>query len=128
MNSLDTKLPTTIAELAALRKSNRTRSLNEDVDDINMRLWEDADYRKWFEPLWPTDTIEGTFDDDWHKAAEMVREYAKNNQFPIAANAKIASIRRSLGVVHRRFSGMSRQDRQRSVGGEHVHMGQQAAD
>jgi hypothetical protein len=121
-------LPTTIAELASLRKSARTRSLNDEVDDINTRLWEDPGYRRWFEALWPSDTIEGTFHDDEHEAARMVREYAQGNQFPIAATAKIASITRSLGVVHRRFTGMSRRERQQSVGGEPVHMRQEAAD
>lgn len=122
MNSLDSTLPATVAELAALRKSTRTRNLNDEVDDINEKLWEDKDYRKWFEALWASDTIEGSFHDDDHEAARMVREYAKQNHYPIAANAKIASIMRSLWVVHRRFTGMSRKERQQSVRGERVVM------
>ena len=126
MDNLETRLPTTIAELATLRKSVRTRNLNDEVDDINTRLWENPDYRKWFEALWPTDTIEGSFHDDEHEAARMVREYAQVNQFPIAASAKIASITRSLGVVHRRFAGMSRKERQQSVNGERVDLSEAA--
>ena len=126
MDSLDARLPTTIAELATLRKSTRTGNLNDEVDDINTRLWENPEYRKWFEALWASDTIEGSFHDDDHEAARMVREYAKEHQFPIAANAKIASIMRSLGVVHRRFTGMSRKERQHSVRGERVVMNEAA--
>lgn len=126
MNSLDSTLPTTVAELATLRKSTRTRNLNDEVDDINTRLWETPDYRRWFEALWASDTIEGSFHDDDHEAARMIREYAKENHFPIAASAKIASIMRSLGVVHRRFTGMSRKERQQSVRGERVVMNEAA--
>jgi len=123
----DGKLLSTIAELATLRKSVRTRNLNDEVDDIDMRLWENPDYRKWFEALWPTDTIEGSFHDDEHEAARMVREYARGNTgYPIAASAKIASITRSLGVVHRRFAGMSRKERQQSVNGERVDLNEAA--
>lgn len=126
MNTLDSTLPVTVAELATLRKSPRTGNLNDETDLINTKLWENPEYRKWFEALWASDTIEGSFHDDDHEAARMIREYAKEHQFPIAANAKIASIMRSLGVVHRRFTGMSRKERQQSVRGERVVMNEAA--
>ena len=126
MNTVQATLPTSIAELESRRKSTSTRNLNDDVDDINGRLWPNREYRKWFEALWPSDTIEGTFHHDEQEAARMVRDYARSNHYPIAANAKLASIMRSINVVHRRFHGMSRKERQHSVGGERVHMDEAA--
>lgn len=126
MNSLQGQLPATVAELESYRKSERTHNLNDEVDDINKRLWENADYRRWFEALWPTDTIEGSFNDDDHEAARMIRAFARDNGLPLAANAKVASIIRSLHVVHRRFNGMTRKERQQSVNGERVNMGEAA--
>lgn len=125
MNS-ESNLPATVAELSSLRKSVRVHNLNDEVDDINTRLWENPDYRKWFEALWMSDTIEGSFHDDDHEAARMIREYAEHNHFPLAASAKLASIVKSLGVVHRRFTGMSRKERQQSVRGERVNMNEAA--
>lgn len=113
------RLPTTVAELQLGRKSMRIRSLNDDVDDVHMRLWENSEYRKYFEPLWREDTVEGSFIADEISAAAMIRKFASDNQFLIAKNAKLHAIVRSLGVVCRRLS-ISRKERQRLVNDEVV--------
>jgi hypothetical protein len=117
----------TVADLVAQRKTMAGRTLNDDVDDIHLRLWEDPNYRRYFDALWASDTIEGSFIADDIGAAVMIREYAKNNQFPFAARAKLHSIVRSLHVVCRRYA-MSRRDRQRQVHGEAVNGAEAAMD
>lgn len=108
-------LPSSVSDLLALRKTLRTRSLNDDVEEIHLALWDDLQYRQFFLPIWKEETIEGTFIADELMAAIQVREYANNHQKPIAATAKLAAIIRSLHVVCRRY-GISRKERQNIVG------------
>jgi hypothetical protein len=112
-------VPQTVVDLINQRKSLRTRTLNDDVEDIHLRLWQEDEYRRYFQPIWREETIEGSFIDDDACVAQMVRKYAREHNVPIAKNANLASIRHSLQVVARRY-GLSRKERQRLVGGEHV--------
>jgi hypothetical protein len=112
-------LPATISDLLAGRKSLRTRSLNDDVDDIHVRLWEDVSYRKYFEPIWREDTIEGSFIADDISAAMMVRQFAIDHDVHIAARAKLHSIVHSLHVVCKRLS-ISRKERQGMIGDQFI--------
>lgn len=121
------ELPATVADLMAHRKSMRTRSLNDEVDDIFLRLWEEPTFRRLFFALHPADTIEGSFDTDDQLAAEMIREYAKEHHFPVASNSKLAAIIYSLHIVLRRYE-QSRNQRRTMVKGERVQMRNEAAD
>jgi hypothetical protein len=115
-------LPKTVVDLINQRKSMRTRTLNDDVEEIHLRMWEQPDYRRYFAPIWREETIEGSFIDDDACVAQMVRKYAGENSFPIASHANLASIRHSLIVVARRY-GLSRKERQQMVGGQIVERG-----
>ena len=112
-------LPATVMDLLAQRKTMRTRSLNDDVEDCHLKLWEDHEYRRLFVPIWREETIEGSFIADDITAAMTIREFAKKTHLPIAANAKLQAIVRSLGVVTRRYQ-MDRKSRQSQVGGNTV--------
>ena len=115
-------LPPTVMDLLNQRKSLRTRSLNDDVEEIHLRLWENPQYRALFLAIWREEAIEGSFIDDDCEAARMVRQHAIKHEVPIAKGAKLASIRHSLKVVARRY-GISRKERQNMVGGEVVSTG-----
>lgn len=119
-------LPATVTDLLAQRKSMRARSLNDDVDDCHIKLWDNPDYRRWFVAIYPSETIEGSFAVDDVRAADMIRAFAIENRSPIAANARTAAIISSLHVVCRRY-GMSRKERRNLVSGEPVQM-QDAAE
>jgi len=119
--SLAPPLPSTVADLLAHRKSMRTKSLNDEVDDIFVRLWEDPKFRSLFDAIHPSQTVEGSFTADDHAAANMVREYAARNDMPVTTNTKIAAIVFSLRVVSRRFE-QSRNQRRTMVKGERVNM------
>jgi len=114
-------LPSTVADLLAHLKTNRTRSLNDEVHDIFIRLWEDANFRKLFEAIHPSQTVEGSFSADDQVAAEMVRQYAKEHHMPVTADTKLAAIIFSLHIVARRFD-QSRNQRRTMVKGERVNM------
>ena len=112
-------LPASVVELLAQRKSLRARSLNDDVEEIHLKLWESPDYHKLFVPIWREDTIEGSFIADDMVAATQIRTFAVKNAASVAAGSKLAAIVRSLHVVCRRY-GISRKERQGLVGGEPV--------
>jgi hypothetical protein len=112
-------LPSTVTDLLALRKSEKLRTLNDDVDDIHLRLWENPKYREYLWPIWREDTVEGSFIADDIQAASLIREYAKEHDIALASRAKLQSIVRSLHVVCRRF-GITRKERQHLVNSEHV--------
>jgi len=118
-------LPATVADLLAHRKSGQKKSLNDEVDDIFLRLWETQKFRDLFEAIHPSQTIEGSFACDDNAAANMVRQYAAEHHMPTTANTKIAAIIFSLHVVSRRFD-QSRNQRRTMVKGERVNMSEAA--
>jgi len=103
----------------AHRRSLRSRSLNDDVEEIHLKLWVDPSYHKLFDPIWREDTVEGSFIADDMVAAMQVRTYARKNDLPIASQSKLHAIVHSLHVVCRRY-GIDRRTRQGLVGGEPV--------
>lgn len=114
-------LPATVADLLAHRKSGQKKSLNDEVDDIFLRLWENPKFRELFEAIHPSQTVEGSFATDDTMAAEMVRKYAAEHHMPTTENTKLAAIIFSLHVVSRRFD-QSRNQRRTMVKGERVNM------
>jgi len=117
--------PATVADLLAHRKSMQARSLNDDVDDIFLRLWENPKFRALFAAVHPSQTVEGSFPCDDDEAARMIREYAIEHHFAIASTAKYAAIIFSLHVVSRRYE-QSRTQRRNMVKGERVNMSEAA--
>jgi len=103
----------------------QARSLNDDVDDIFLRKWEDPKFRELFAAIHPSQTVEGSFATDDQVAAEMVRQFALENHMPIAAHAKLAAIIFSLHVVARRYE-QGRNQRRNTVKGERVNMSEAA--
>jgi hypothetical protein len=120
-------VPQNVADLLTHLKTHRTKSLNDEVHDIFVRLWENPKFRDLFEAIHPSQTIEGSFVCDDNAAANMVREYAAEHHMPTTANTKIAAIIFSLHVVARRFE-QSRSQRRNLVKGEHVSMRDAADD
>ena len=111
-------LPETVNDLLAQRKSMRARTLHDDVDECHLKLWNNAEYRRCFFAIHPSQTVEGAFIADDYVAAGMIRDFAKSNRIPIAADAKLAAIVYSLHVICRRYN-MSRKDREKQAAGEH---------
>jgi len=119
-------LPATVEDMLARRPLAANRTLNDYVDDIHKALWGAADeaYRELLDAVYDEDAVEGSLSIDNAKAAELIRDYAKDPAHPIpyVASKKLATIVKSLGVVLRRYK-MSRKERAGQVAGEQVQPG-----
>lgn len=113
-------IPTTVGELMAQRKRPIVRSLNDEVEQIHLALWDDGEdgerYRGLMIPIWREQTVEGSFPMDDSELARLIRDYAKDNRMPIASRSNLASIVHSLNVVRKRYR-LDRRYRQNLVGG-----------
>jgi hypothetical protein len=120
-------LPATVDEMIARRPLSANRTLNDYVDDIHKALWVDADstYRELLDAVYDEDAVEGSLSIDNAKAAEVIRDYAKDpaHRIPYVASKKLATIVKSLNVVLRRYK-MSRKERAGQVAGEQVQPGE----
>lgn len=116
-------LPATGADLDARLKFPASRTLNDFVQDIHRKLWfsENLDYRNLLDAVYDEDAVEGSLSIDNAKAAEMIRDYAKdqNHGEPYVAGKKLATIVKALNVVLRRYK-MSRKERATRMEGEEV--------
>ena len=84
--------------------------INGQVDEILSRtLMEDEEFRRLFEALDPEQAVEGDLTDD-HMAALKIREAAIRNSISPLATEQLATIRKALNVVMRRY-GISRKER-----------------
>lgn len=121
------QLPVTVQDLEAMRKVFHQPTLNDRVDAIHVRLWENEQYRRLLDSVYDEDCVEGSQAADNLFAAMMIRTYAKDvagDQY--VAGKKAATIVKSLGVVTRRY-GISRGERAREVAGQIVNMNGQSA-
>jgi hypothetical protein len=109
-------LPVTSAEHLAHRKLKAKRTINDQIEDIHLTLIENEQYREFLEAVWDEQAVEGSVLDDRHCAAKMIRDRAMKAN-PFIAKQKLATIRKSLGVVLARY-GFSRNERRNAIGGD----------
>jgi hypothetical protein len=86
------------------------RSLNDQVEDIHVALWDNEEYRDLLDAVDNTEAVEGSLIADTFAAASMIRDYARANKVAAVMQAKLAAVVWSLKVVMRRYS-MSRRER-----------------
>jgi hypothetical protein len=97
-------LPETRAALLAQYKLKRKRSINDLVEEVIVELWDkNEDFMKYIDACWDSQAIEGSLEDDDMMAAQIIRNYAKENNHPEVAMQKIRTIRLSMKVGLRRF-------------------------
>lgn len=106
--------------MEAQRKTALIRTLNDMVDEIHGKLYDheeySTEYRRLLLAVWDSETVEGSLSADNYKAADMIREYAKDNGYPEIANKNWATIVKALGVVLRRLT-LDRNSRRHMVDG-----------
>jgi hypothetical protein len=104
-------LPKDKAALIAQRKVMRTRTLNDYVDEIHVKLWgESSVYMRLLDAVDDAGTVEGSTAIDNIKAAECIRDYARNNGIQYVAEQRLRSLVLAMNVVLARYS-MTRQER-----------------
>jgi hypothetical protein len=124
VGELKHKLPPPVPESAdaylARRKLKSGRTLNDYVEDIHLLLANNEQYQAYTWAVYDEQAVEGSLSADNIKAAEMIRNLAREKKIPgPVAKEKLATIAKALNVVMRR-SGDSRKQRRYMVGGEYV--------
>jgi hypothetical protein len=102
------------------RKTEMRRTLNDHVETLHLKLYENTDYQRLLDAVYDEDAVEGSLACDNYSAAGMIRAAAAMDNFdPYVAGKRLATISKALGVVLRRY-GMSRKERARMINGESV--------
>ena len=111
------ELPSTQAELLAMRKAMREPTLNDHIDDLHVILWNDPSYRRALDSVYDEDALEGSLSADNFVAATKLRDYAVAHNNAHVEHRKLATIVKSLAVVLRRY-GITRKERSLTLGDE----------
>ena len=120
LKPLPPQLPETAGEFLAHRKLKGRRTLNDQVEDVHIALYDsDKGYTAFLYAVYDEQAVEGSLAADNFKAAELIRDKAKKMNNDELASQKLATIVKTLGVVLRRY-GFSRKERRNMIGGEVV--------
>jgi hypothetical protein len=114
-------LPSTVADLEALRKVFHQPTLNDRVDAIHVQLWATPEYRKYLDAVYDEDAVEGSLATDNAFAAKMIRDHAVTIGDTYVAGKKVHTIVKAMRVVLRRLQ-ISREERAREVAGQIIDM------
>ncbi len=113
-------LPRTRVEFEKRRSVQPRLTLNDHINAIHSELWEqDENYMEYLDAVYDSEAVEGSLAADNIKAAEVIREYAKDNGVKAISNKKLATIVKSLNVVLRRYHA-SRKERATTLEGKVV--------
>lgn len=113
-----TPLPATVREFMSFRKNKSKRTLNDQIEEIHLQLYEKNDrYKELLEAVWDSDAVEGSLAIDNVMAAEMIREQAIKTSNVEVSRRKLDTIVKCLGVVLRRY-GFTRKERRNTIAGE----------
>lgn len=96
-------IPRTSQGLLAQRMMKKTVNLHDQVEQIITDLIPDDIFFALIDAVYPEQSIEGSLTADDHEAARMIRDYAKDNGYPVVRHQKIQTLIRSLKVVLRRY-------------------------
>jgi hypothetical protein len=113
------KLPSNVEDFRERRALSAHRTLNDIVEEITLTLYRTEKFRKYIDAVYDEQAVEGSLAADNIMAATMIRDEAKRLGRPEAAEQKLATLSKSLGVVLRRYNA-SRKARRDMIGGEIV--------
>lgn len=97
-------LPATRSALLAGYKLKRRRTINDLVEEVFIKLWEiDQPFMKLIEPIYDSEALEGSIDDNYTMAALIIRDLAKKDKHVEVANKNLRTIKLAMKVVLRRY-------------------------
>lgn len=97
-------LPETRTDLLAQYKLRRRRSINDLVEEVIVKLWDnDEKFMKYVEAIYDSQAIEGSMDDDDVMAALIIRDTAKRDKHVEVADQNVHTIKLAMRVALRRF-------------------------
>jgi hypothetical protein len=100
----------------ARRRHKDVRSLIDDTDKVNQALWEDPQYRQYFNAGYNDQAVEGSLAADDHRAASMVKTKAQEMGIESVATAKDHHLVIALHRVLGRY-GLTRKERRAAMNG-----------
>src|SRR5262245_55423262 len=104
-------LPATRADLLAGYKLKRRRNINDLVEEIIVKLWDnDENFMKYVQAIYDSDAVEGSLEEDDVMAALIIRDVAKKEKQTEVMNKNLHTIKLAMKVGLRRF-GVSRPER-----------------
>jgi hypothetical protein len=113
-------LPDTVRGFMAHRKSDSKRTLNDQIEEIHLSLYETDDaYTKLLYAVYDEQAVHGSLAADNTIAAQIIHEKAKKIPNVEVSRQNYATIWKSLCVVLRRY-GLSRSERRDLLHGEAV--------
>ena len=105
-------LPATRTALLAQYKLKRRRSINDLVEEIVVKLWDnDEKFMKFVDAIYNEQAVEGSLDEDDTMAALIIRDTAQRDKHVEVAKQNIRTIKLAMRVALRRF-GVSRPERE----------------
>jgi hypothetical protein len=105
-------LPATRADLLAGYKLKRKRSINDLVEEVIVRLWDqNEEFMKYVDAIYDSDAIEGSLEEDDTMAAQIIRNVAKKENLTEVAAKNLHTIKLAMRVGLRRF-GVARPERE----------------
>jgi len=116
LRALPPQLPDTQEDFLRNRKLKSERTLNDQIEDIHLRLYETPKYKAFLYAVYDEQAVEGSLSCDNYEAARMVRDQAHKIGQDEVSRSKLATISKCLNVVMRRY-GESRKERRNMVGG-----------
>jgi hypothetical protein len=108
-------LPATKADLLAGYKLKRKRSINDLVEEIIVKLWDnDENFMKYAEAIYDSDAVEGSLEEDDTMAAQIIRNFAQKEDQAVVAAKNLRTIKLAMRVGFRRF-GVARWEREQQA-------------
>lgn len=97
-------LPATRTDLLAQRKLKVKRSINDLVEDVFVKLWdEDENFQKLLDAIYDSQAVSGDMNDDDVLAALAILDRAKADKNESVASEKIHTIKLAMRVCLRRY-------------------------
>jgi hypothetical protein len=97
-------LPETRTDLLTHYKLKRKRTINDLVEDIVVKMWEEEEFQKLVSAIYDSDAVHGSMADDDVMAAVMIKQVAERDNHTEVASKNLHTIKLAMRVVLRRFS------------------------
>ena len=115
---LSEPLPETVLDLIKQRAGRFERTLNDIVEELYLKSWENPQFKKFLDAVTDGEAVEGSIGCDDHEAARMLRDLARKEHSPVQ-DKPLASFKLALKVVMRRYK-MTRKQRKIELRGVEV--------
>jgi hypothetical protein len=105
--------------LIARRRHKDVRSLIDQTEEVHQLLWEDPEYRQYFNAAYNDQAVEGSLIADDFMAVSKIKAKAKAQEVgnQSVAAAKIHDLTIALHRVAGRYEGLTRKERRAMVNG-----------